>query len=280
MNVNEFGDIDYSVDESGVATLTFNRPELKNALSAVTFLEIFYAVEHFQSDDDAHVMIMTGAADAELNAPEKEAFSSGGYFSPDALEGLSQEVLDDLDLNDIAQKRTTMKFLRCDKPVLAAVNGLAIGGGFTLCLAAADQIYMSEYAWIQLPFAKLGIAAELSSTFLLPRLLGFQKAKELLFFPERISAEQAVELGIANKVLPHGELLEFTRSKALQLVPPAAPSLSIREMKRIMHAPHLAMFEQALDLENEALGRLFPSEDFAEALTARLERREAVFKGS
>ncbi|MFK7730570.1 MAG: enoyl-CoA hydratase/isomerase family protein [Pseudomonadales bacterium] len=280
MNANEFKDIHYSVDDSGVATLLFNRPERKNALSAVSFLEIFYAVEHFQSDDNAHVMIMTGAANANANTPEKEAFSSGGYFSPDAMEGLSQEVLDDIDLNDIAQKRTTMNFLRCDKPILAAVNGLAIGGGFTLCLAAADQIYMSEHAWIQLPFAKLGIAAELSSTFLLPRLLGFQKAKELLFFPERISAEQAVDLGIANKVLAHGELLEFTRAKALQLIPPAAPGLSIREMKRIVHAPHLAEFEQALDLENEALGRLFRSDDFAESLTARLERREAVFKGS
>jgi len=279
MKIEDFNDIKYDKDDAGIVTLTFNTPARKNALSAVTFLEVYYAVDHFQSDDSAHAMILTGAKDPNSNDPDREAFSSGGYFSPDAFDGLSEEVLRDIDTSDIAQKRTTMKFYQCDKPVIAAINGLAIGGAFTLCLAAADQIYMSEHAWIQLPFAKLGIATELSSSFLLPRLLGFQKAKELLFFPERISADQAVELGIANQVVAHEELLPFARERALQLSPPRGPSLSIREMKRIMHAPHMEAFAAALDVENEALSRLMGTEDFAEGLTARVERRPAVFKG-
>lgn len=279
MNANEFRDIDYSVDDTGIATLLLNTPARKNALSGLSFLEIHYALQFFQSDDNAHVMIITGAPDPSNNNPEKEAFSSGGYFSPDALDGVSEEIIAQIDVKDIAQKRATMAFLRCDKPVLSAVNGLAIGGGFTLCLAASDQIYMSEHAWVQMPFAKLGIAAELSSTFILPRLLGFQKAKELLFFPERISAEALQKLGIANAVLPHNKLLEYTREKALQLIPPAAPGKAIREMKRVLHAPHLESFERALDLENEALNALFHSEDFAEGLSARVERRTPVFKG-
>jgi len=280
MKPEEFNDIDYQLDNAGVATLTFNTPARKNALSAVTFLEIFYALQNFQEDENAHVLILTGARDPNSTDPKKEAFSSGGYFSPDAMEGLPEEVLQEIDLTDIAQKRTTMAFLRCDKPVIAAVNGLAIGGGFTLCLAAADQIYMSEHAWIQLPFAKLGLAAELSSTFLLPRLLGFHKAKELLFFPERIPAEDAVKLGIANAVVPHEKLMTYAREKALQLIPPAAPVLSIREMKRILHAPHLDSFSQALDLENEALNKLMATEDFVEGIMARVERRPAMFKGA
>jgi enoyl-CoA hydratase/carnithine racemase len=279
MEPTDFRDILYQLDDSGIVTLTLNTPARKNALSAVTFYELFSALENFQDDDNAHAMIITGARDPNSKDASKEAFSSGGYFSPDAFEGVAPEVLEQIDMSDIAQKRTTMKFLQCDKPVIAAVNGLAIGGAFTLCLAAADQIYMSEHAWIQLPFAKLGIAAELSSSFLLPRLLGFQKAKELLFFPERISAGEALQLGLANKVLPHEELLAYAREKTLQLIPPQGASLSIREMKRCMHAPHLDAFSQALDRENEALGKLMATEDFMEGLTARVERRAPVFKG-
>ena len=279
MKPQDFNDIIYAKDETGVVTLTLNTPARKNALSAVTFLELFYAVDYFQADDSAHAMILTGAKDPNSDDPGKEAFSSGGYFNPDAFEGLSAEVLADIDMSDIAQKRTTLKFYSCDKPVIAAVNGLAIGGAVTLCLAAADQIYMSEHAWLQLPFAKLGIATELSSSFLLPRLLGFQKAKEILFFPERISASEAVELGIANKVLPHNELLPYALEKARALIPPQGPSLCIREMKRIMHLPHMDALGRALDLENEALTKLMGTEDFVEGMMARVERRSPVFKG-
>jgi enoyl-CoA hydratase/carnithine racemase len=279
MKPEDFNDIIYAKDEAGIVTLTFNTPARKNALSAVTFLEIFYAVDHFQADDTAHAMILTGAKNPNSDDPAREAYSSGGYFSPDAFEGLPEDVLNDIDLTDIAQKRATMKFFECDKPVIAAINGLAVGGAFTLSLAAADQIYLSEHAWVTMPFAKLGIAAELSSTFLLPRLLGFQKAKELLFFPERIEAQQLVDLGLANKVLPHDELMNYTRERTLQLIPPLGPSLSIREMKRSMHAPHLEDISRALDEENAALAALMKTEDFAEGLMARVERRTAVFKG-
>ena len=127
--------------------------------------------------------------------------------------------------------------------------------------------------------ARLGIAAELCSTFLLPRMLGFQKAKEVLFFPERIDAEHAVALGIANKVLPHGELLAYARDRVLQLIPPEGPGLAVREMKRAMNAPHMEAFARALDQENEALAKLIASEDFVEGLSARMERRPPVFKG-
>ena len=279
MKLQDFGDINYSKDEVGIVTLTLNTPARKNALSAVTFLEIFYAVEHFQNDDSAHAMILTGAKDPSIDDPTKEAFSSGGYFNPDAFEGLAPEILADIDMADIAQKRTTLKFFACDKPVIAAINGLAIGGAFTLCLAAADQIFMSEHAWIQLPFAKLGITAELASSYLLPRLLGLQKAKEILFFPERINAIDAVELGIANKVLPHEELLAYTEEKTLQLIPPRGAAKSIREMKRIMHEPQIESLSKALDLENEALANLMATEDFVEGMMARVERRPPAFKG-
>lgn len=279
MDAKDFRDILYVKDDAGVVTLTLNTPARKNALSALTFLELYHAVDHFQADDSAHAMILTGAKDPNSDEPTREAFSSGGYFNPDAYEGVAPEIMAQIDMSDIAQKRTTLKLYACDKPVIAAVNGLAIGGAATLCLAAADQIYLSEHAWMDLPFARLGIAAELASTFFLPRLLGFQKAKEILFFPERISANDAVELGIANRVLPHGDLLPFAREQALKLIPPQGPSLSIREMKRCLHQPHMDALGEALDQENIALAKLMATEDFIEGMMARVERRAAVFKG-
>jgi enoyl-CoA hydratase/carnithine racemase len=138
---------------------------------------------------------------------------------------------------------------------------------------------MSEHAWVQFPFANLGIAAELGSTYFLARLLGFQKAKEILFFPERISAKSALELGLCSRVVTHDELLAYTRSQAEKLIPPGGASQAIRAMKHCMHEPRVAELSAALDLENEALSKLFPAPDFAEALAARMERRPPVFTG-
>lgn len=278
MNTSEFRDIDYELDAHGIVTVTFNTPARKNALSMLTFYELYVALKVFENDERAFAMILTGASDSKVG-PNQQAYSSGGYFNSDALVGVAPEVLAEINMADIAQKRTTMKIFACDKPILAAVNGLAIGGAVTLTLAGADFIYLSEHAWMQLPFAKLGINAELGSSFLLPRLLGVQKAKEIMFFADRIEAHQALELGLANAVVPHDELLAFTRTKALQLVPPKGALQAVREMKRLISAPLLEPLAAALDRENKALARLFKSSDFAEALDARAQRRIPVFTG-
>jgi enoyl-CoA hydratase/carnithine racemase len=279
VRTGEFNDISYVKDDHGIVTLNFNTPKRKNALSALTFLEIWWATDHFVSDDQAHVMIITGAVDPNLDDPAKEAYSSGGYFSPDAIEGVAEEIVTQIDFSDIAQKKTLLKMFECDKPILAAVNGLAIGGAATLTLAIADQVYFSEHAWLQLPFANLGISAELGSTLLLPYLLGLQKAKEVLFYSERIDAQKAVELGLATRMVEHDKLLQFTREQALRLIPPQGAILSIREMKRALHAPLLEPLSEALDRENLALNKLFKSADFAEGMVARVERRAPTFKG-
>lgn len=280
MNTDEFRDIRYAKDEKGIVTLTFNTPKRKNALSLYSFYEIYEAIDAFERDDSAHALILTGAKDPDSDDPSREAYSSGGYFNADAYEGVPDEIMQQLDQSDIGQKRTTLKIFQCDKPIIAAVNGLAIGGAFTLTLAGADQVFMSEYAWIQLPFAKLGVSPELGSSFLLPRLLGLQRAKEVLFYSERIDAEQALQLQLANKVLPHAELMEYAREKALQLIPPNGAGLAIREMKKLLHEPQVDAISEALDRENKALQKLFASADFAEGLTARIERRPPVFKGA
>lgn len=277
---NEFRDISYTKDNDGIVTLTFNTPKRKNALSLYSFFEIYNAIDIFEKDDFAYAMILTGAKDPNNDDPTKEAYSSGGYFSPDAYEGISDDIMQQIDQSDIAQKRATLKIFQCYKPIIAAVNGLSIGGAFTLTLVGADQVYMSEHAWIQLPFAKLGISAELASSFLLPRLVGLQKAKEIIFFADKIGAEEALNLHLASKILPHDELMAYAHKKALELVPPQGAGLAIQEMKRLVNEPHVDAVSQALDRENRALQTLFGSKDFAEGFTARIERRPPVFKGA
>ncbi|MEM7360489.1 MAG: enoyl-CoA hydratase-related protein [Pseudomonadota bacterium] len=280
MNTQDFKDISYQRDEQGIATLTFNTPKRKNALSIYSFYEVQLAFDAFQQDDAAHALIMTGAPDPESDDPAKQAYSSGGYFSPDAYEGVAPEIMATLDFKDIAQKTTTLKIFQCEKPILAAINGLAIGGAVTLTLAGADQVYMAEHAWLQLPFAKLGICPELASSFLLPRLLGMQKAKEIMFFAEPINAQRAKELNLANEVVPAEKLLEHTYEKALQLVPPRGAPRAVSEIKKLLHTPLVDQLAEALDRENLALGQLFESADFAEALAARKERRAPAFTGA
>ncbi len=278
MQPSEFTDISYQLDDEGIVTVHMNTPERKNAISGVTALELRWAARHFQEDDQAQAMILTGAPDPSSEST-RQAFSSGGYFVPGVYDDVPPEVMEQIDPNDIAMKGTVLEFFACDKPVLAAINGLAIGGGITLPLAVADQIFVSEHAWARLPFATLGICAELGSTFFLPRLLGMHKAKELFFYPEKLDAQKLLELGFASAVLPHDELLSYTREKALQLIPPRGAGASIRAMKRMVNQQKVEELTRALDLENEALNALMHSEDFAEGLMARVEKRDPVFKG-
>ena len=278
MHTSEFTDISYELDDDGIVTVSMHTPRRKNAISGLTALELRWAAQHFQEDDRALAMILTGAPDPD-SEPSRQAFSSGGYFVPGVYDDVPEEIMAQIDQTDIAMKATVLQFFNCDKPVLAAINGLAIGGGITLPLAVADQIYLSEHAWARLPFASLGIAAELGSTFMLPRLLGMQKAKELFFYPETLTAQHLIDLGLANAVLHHDELLPYTRERALQLVPPRGAGASIRAMKRVVHAQKLEELTRALDLENEVLNELMKSEDFMEGLMARVEKREPVFQG-
>ena len=266
-------------DETGIVKITLNIPKRKNALSHLTFLELFWAVDIMENDDSATAMIITGAKDPDNNDPAKEAFSSGGYFNMSALDGVEDDLKRQMDFQDIAQKKLTMKFWQFDKPVIAAINGLAVGAGFTMPLAGADLIYMSEHAWLKLPFISLGIVPEFASTYLLPRLVGFQKAKEVMFFGESITANEALELGLVNKVVKHEELLPCAKEAALKLVPPQGAGLAVRLTKRALHKTLIDNFSDALDLENEGLNKAVTTSDFLEYLTARGQKRAPVFKG-
>lgn len=280
MSPEEFQDIVYEKDDSGLVTVTLNQPKRKNAMSMVTFLELFYAVDHLEKDDSAHAMIVTGSKDPDNDDPAGEAFSSGGYFSPKALDNASDEVKAEIDFTDIAQKKVTLKMWTCDKPIIGAVNGYAIGAGVTLPLSCFDLIYASEHAWFQFPFVQLGILPELAFTYLMPRMVGYQKANEIAFFGEKILAEEARELGFVNKVVPHAELLDFAKSQAARLMPPNAPGMAVRLTKKALHEPYIEAIAKSLEIENDGLLKAVSSHDFAESSKAKKEKRKPVYKGA
>ena len=200
MDVKDFKNIIYDKNQnSGIVQVSINRPEIKNALTILVLMELHRAAELFENDETAMAMVITGAKAPENNDPTSEAFSSGGYFNPADLDALDEETKAEIDLTDIAQKKLCLKLWQLNKPIIAAINGLAIGGGFTVPLSCADLIYVSEHAWVKLPFINLGLIPELASSYLLPRILGFQRAKEIFFFGEKLDADRLMELGLVNK---------------------------------------------------------------------------------
>ncbi|MHA1472694.1 MAG: enoyl-CoA hydratase/isomerase family protein [Promethearchaeota archaeon] len=128
MKIDDFEDILYEKEENGICTITISRPERRNAVTHLSFLEIYTVLEDMEKDREAKVLIITGN-------PEGNAFSSGGYFEPNYFEKIKKEIRSEIDLMDIAQKKLCMALWKFPKPVIAAINGLAIGGAITMPLS-------------------------------------------------------------------------------------------------------------------------------------------------
>jgi enoyl-CoA hydratase/carnithine racemase len=272
MNIEDISELIYEKEDNGICTLTFNIPKRRNALSYVTFLEMCAVIDDLENDENAKVLIITGCKEAN-------AFSSGGYFNMKYITSIPPEIMKEIDLTDIAQKRLCVKLWNFNKPVIAAINGLAVGIGITLPLVGADLIYMSEDAWLGFYFVKRAVIPEFSSSFILPFLVGFHKAKELIFFGEKITAREAEKLGLVNKVLAPEELMSYVREQALRLIPPNGPSLALNRMKQVMHDHFKDILSRTLDLENEALRASLETSDFRAATKSLITKKDPIFKG-
>ncbi|MFX1379286.1 MAG: enoyl-CoA hydratase/isomerase family protein [Promethearchaeota archaeon] len=272
MLVEEFKQIKYEKEFNGILTVTLNWPEKKNALSPLGLLEIWYAIDHAERDKEVKIMILTGCEEAG-------AFSSGGYFTGDVLKEIPEKYRSEVNLRDMASKRLCLKFWDFSKPVISVINGFAVGGGFTLPVICSDLIYMAKDTWWALFFVKRAVIPDFATTVLLPLMIGFNKAKELFFFGDRMIAQDAERLGLVNKVLPKDELMPFARKQALRLIPPHGPSLSIKLMKKTLHTYFRNIIETQLDIENKMWAKAIRSEDFGESLKALKEKREPTFIG-
>jgi 2-(1,2-epoxy-1,2-dihydrophenyl)acetyl-CoA isomerase len=162
------------------------------------------------------------------------------------------------------------------KPWLAAVNGPAVGGGCSLALVC-DLVLVAESAYLCVGYVNVGMVLDMGGTYLLPRLVGLHKANELAFFGERIYGPQAAQMGLINRAVPDGELMETARAWAARLA--AGPTLSIGAMKLGMRRALHGTFRDALHWEAMMLSLIAQTEDAGEGLMAFFQKRKPEFQG-
>ncbi len=249
--------------ESGIGVLTINRPKSLNALNMETLKEIQIAVQEVKDHSEAKVLILTGTGE--------KAFVAGA----DITEMKEMNSLQAVQFSKLGH--LTLRMIQdLDQPVIAAVNGFALGGGSEIALAC-DFIYASENARFGLPEVTLGVFPGFGGTQRLPRLIGKGKAKELIFTGRMISAPEALQLGIVNRVFPQASLMEETKKVAAQIA--ANGAIGVRLAKRVMETGFNMNLEEACRLESYAFGVSFATEDQKEGMTAFVEKRKPNFKG-
>jgi enoyl-CoA hydratase/carnithine racemase len=221
-------------EAGGVRLITFDRPEARNAFDTAMYAAAASAFDEAAGDDRVRVVVMTGAG---------PAFTAGQDLRE--LAALAQSDLSGGHAAAHGFPRMLDAVTRFDKPLVAAVNGAAVGLGFTL-LAHADLVYVAESARLRVPFAEYGVPPEAASSYLFPQRLGWQRAAEVLFTGDWVSAAQAVEWGLALRAYPDDELLPAALGEAARV---ARGSLAaLRGIKRLMQAwqqPHVAAALQA-----------------------------------
>ncbi len=246
-----------------VAVITINRPDKLNALNAETVSELRVALERVAADEAVRAVIVTGAG--------AKSFVAGA----DIAELAQMTPLNGIEVS--RQGQDTFRALETmSKPVIAAVNGFALGGGLELALACHFRV-ASENAKFGLPEVKLGIIPGYGGTIRLPRVVGRGRALEMILTGEMIDAQEAYRIGLVNHVYPSAELLGAAEQLAKKIAAngPVAVALGIEAVDHGYHAST----EDALRLEAKLFGLLAATQDMREGMGAFLEKRKAEFKG-
>jgi enoyl-CoA hydratase/carnithine racemase len=254
------------VDRSdGVVTVTMNRPERKNAANGKMLVELRAIFEEIEDTPEDRSMILTGAGGAFCSGADLSD-PSGPAMDP-SRSGLSRMRR----LGDVA-----LALHHISKPTIAKVDGFAVGAGLSLALGC-DLIVCSDRAKLSMIFAKRGLALDNGASWLLPRLVGMARAKEIALFGGMWSGEDALAMGLVNRVLPVDEIDAFVDDWARTLA--AGPPLALSMTKTLLHASWNATMEQAVEDEARCQALNFSTKDTQEAMAAFAEKREPTFIG-
>ena len=248
--------------EDGLVTLTFNRPEKKNALNRQSWNDLDQALREIASNPEDRALMLTGAGDN---------FSSGADLSG-SDSGMTLPIVTEMrTIGDII-----LRLHRLPIPTLAKIDGVAVGVALGIALAC-DLVVCSSRARLIEIFPRRGLALDGGSSWILPRLIGLQKAKELAFFGESVSGPEAEAMGLVNKVVEPDELDEFAGNWARRLAD--GPTVALALSKRMLNHSYAVSMDQALEDEGRAQHISYTTKDMAEAMRAYFEKRDPVFKG-
>lgn len=242
---------------NGVATIEIARPEKKNALTAAMYQAMSDALKAAQADATVRAVLITGQLGIFTSGNDLEDFMQRPPQGPDSPVFQFMQSL-----------------LACDKPVVVAVTGAAIGIGTTM-LMHCDLVYASDEARFAMPFTSLGLVAEFASSLLVPMHAGYVKAAEKLLLGDPFGAEEAQEMKLVNAILPAAEVLNHARriAERFNLLPPAA----VRETKKLMRRGHAKLVQETIAVEGELFGQRLRSPEAREAFQAFFEKRKPDF---
>ncbi|HEY5096745.1 MAG TPA: enoyl-CoA hydratase [Acidimicrobiales bacterium] len=251
--------------QGGVVTVTMNRPARKNAANGTMWHELLTTFDEVARDRHDRVMVLTGAGDAFCSGADlgNAADVAGRPGDPYLVQMRA--------LGDVA-----LRLHRLPKPTIAKVGGVAAGAGMSMALGC-DLVVASETARFSQIFSKRGLSIDFGASWLLPRFIGLHRAKELAFFADIITARQAEEFGLVNRVVPDDQLDAFVDDWAARLAD--GPSLALSMTKAMLNNSFNLGMDQALEEETRSQAVNFASADTAEAMAAFLQKREPRFEG-
>jgi enoyl-CoA hydratase/3-hydroxyacyl-CoA dehydrogenase len=248
--------------ENNIAIITMNRPEALNALNSKVLLDLKSAICHLERDDEVACVIITG---------EGKAFVAGA----DIKEMMKKSPMEAREFTYLGQN-VFKKIENLSKPVIAAVNGVALGGGAELALAC-DIILASKKAKFGFPEVGLGIHPGFGGTQRLPRLIGKAKAKQMIFTADVLNAQQAEHIGLVNRVVPQEILLQEAKAMAGKIAKQAP--IAVRQAKSAVNKGFEMDLNTGLDYEVESVSITFSTKDSKEGMKAFIERRKPKFEG-
>lgn len=266
--MSEYADLLYEVD-SHIATITLNRPDRLNAISAPMLDSLSRALRDADLDRDVRVIVLTGAGRGFCAGLDLKDLSAGTGIGSNGGGSLATQRFD---LNG----SPPVVLHTVDKPVLCAINGAAAGYGMDLALGADIRIASTD-AKLAAVFTKRGILPESGGSWLLPRLVGWARAAEIAFRGMTLGAQEALEVGLVNHVVEPERLIPFTREIAAEIA--ANAPLAVQATKRMMRLGLDETFEANVHHVFLQLLPLFGSKDFQEGVRAFMEKREPQFQG-
>jgi 2-(1,2-epoxy-1,2-dihydrophenyl)acetyl-CoA isomerase len=266
--------------EGGIATLTMNRPEARNAFTREMMDALAEALPRLARDASVRLVVLTGAANAFCAGGDVKGFArnaAGGATGPAAAPGTPAAMSFDDKVTDLRLRMEVSRWLHeMPKPTLAVIPGPAAGAGLSLALACDLRLAASD-AKLTTAFSKVGLSGDFGGSYFLNHLVGAAKAREMYFTAQVLSGEEAARIGLVNRAVPAAELPAAARAWAAELA--ALPTVAVGYMKRNLNAGLRGSLADVLDAEAVHMVRTFETQDHKGAAAAFVEKRAPRFEG-